>query len=168
MALGVEPREKTLMKRSPRDPNTGVVTLAVWIVILSQSLLIAALTLGSYVLALYRYNYPVPEAQSLVSVDTFMNVATLLSFIDVGIYLSHHDSIDAFIPLSKCASFSLQNGIAEQSMDGRSFPHLLLLFDPGDLCSWYVGYAFSFGSSICMETSAQGIIIKSISLQIVY
>lgn len=75
MALGVEPREKTLMKRPPRDPNTGVVTLAVWIVILSQSLLIAALTLGSYVLALYRYNYPVPEAQSLVSVNNLIDLA---------------------------------------------------------------------------------------------
>ncbi|KAI9315869.1 hypothetical protein BX666DRAFT_1952294 [Dichotomocladium elegans] len=65
MALGVEPREKKLMHRPPRNPNTGVVTLTVWIVIFSQSLLMAALSLTSYVLALYRFNYEVHDAQSL-------------------------------------------------------------------------------------------------------
>ncbi|KAI7878337.1 calcium ATPase [Lichtheimia hyalospora FSU 10163] len=87
MALGVEPREKTLMKRSPRDPNTGVVTLAVWIVILSQSLLIAALTLGSYVLALYRYNYPVPEAQSL-AFTCLTTIQLTHSFLSRSVHLS--------------------------------------------------------------------------------
>ena len=66
MALGVEPREKTLMQRPPRDPRSGVVTRGVWIVILIQSLMMSALALSSYTLALYRFNYDVHHAQSMV------------------------------------------------------------------------------------------------------
>ena len=67
MALGVEPREQTLMQRPPRDPRTGVVTIGVWMVILVQSLLMATLALVAYVLALYRFNYDVQHAQSMVT-----------------------------------------------------------------------------------------------------
>ncbi|KAI9270797.1 hypothetical protein BDA99DRAFT_502701 [Phascolomyces articulosus] len=87
MALGVEPREKTLMKRPPRDPRTGVVTMGVWVVILSQSLLMAALSLASYVLALYRFNYDVHHAQSMVFTNLTM-IQLTHSFLSRSVHLS--------------------------------------------------------------------------------
>ncbi|KAI9496328.1 hypothetical protein BDB00DRAFT_143081 [Zychaea mexicana] len=87
MALGVEPREKTLMQRSPRDPRTGVVTLGVWIVILVQSLLMSALALGSYVLALYRFNYEHHQAQSMVFTNLTM-IQLIHSFLSRSVHLS--------------------------------------------------------------------------------
>lgn len=68
MALGVEPKERYLMQRPPRDPTIGVVTRGTWIVILLQSFLIATLTLGAYLLALFKLHYAVHDAQSLVRI----------------------------------------------------------------------------------------------------
>ncbi|OAD67454.1 hypothetical protein PHYBLDRAFT_86228, partial [Phycomyces blakesleeanus NRRL 1555(-)] len=49
MALGVEPKERDLMKRSPRNPKMGVLTKVSWTIIFFQSLMMAALTIGTYV-----------------------------------------------------------------------------------------------------------------------
>ncbi|KAG2219710.1 hypothetical protein INT45_006042 [Circinella minor] len=87
MALGVEPREQTLMQRPPRDPRTGVVTLGVWMVILAQSLLMATLALVSYVLALYRFNYDVQHAQSMVFTNLTM-IQLIHSFLSRSVHLS--------------------------------------------------------------------------------
>ncbi|KAI8148387.1 hypothetical protein BJV82DRAFT_647838 [Fennellomyces sp. T-0311] len=87
MALGVEPREKTLMKRPPRDPRSGVVTRGVWLVILIQSLMMSVLALGSYVLALYRFNYEVHHAQSMVFTNLTM-IQLIHSFLSRSVHLS--------------------------------------------------------------------------------
>lgn len=66
MALGVEPKETTLMQRAPRDPKIHVVTKGTWIVILMQSLVMAVLSLGSYLLSLHWLSLSVIDSQSMV------------------------------------------------------------------------------------------------------
>ncbi|KAI7899084.1 uncharacterized protein BX663DRAFT_518935 [Cokeromyces recurvatus] len=66
MALGVEPKEVGLMKRQPRDPNQPILTKITWVMIITQSILIAILTLAIYIINLKYLNYPIEEAQSTV------------------------------------------------------------------------------------------------------
>jgi Ca2+-transporting ATPase len=66
MALGVEPREKDLMQRPPRNPEMGVLTKTTWVVIFTQSMLIAILSLGAYLIALHVLKVPLNVAQSMV------------------------------------------------------------------------------------------------------
>jgi magnesium-transporting ATPase (P-type) len=67
MALGVEPEEIGLMKRKPRNPKQGVLTKVTWIIIFVQSMLIALLTIGVYVISLNYLHYKLESAQSLVT-----------------------------------------------------------------------------------------------------
>lgn len=66
MALGVEPNEKDLMRRPPRNPKMGVLTLVTWLMIFTNSMLIALLSLGAYLISLDVLKMPVPIAQSMV------------------------------------------------------------------------------------------------------
>ncbi|KAG2183376.1 hypothetical protein INT43_006382 [Umbelopsis isabellina] len=65
MALGVEPQEVGLMSRPPRNPKAGVLNLVTWSVIGLQALLMAALTIGAYTIAIYVEHYDVQDARSL-------------------------------------------------------------------------------------------------------
>lgn len=67
MALGVEPNEKDLMQRHPRDPKMGVITKVTWLIIFVNSMLIASLALASYVITLYALKFPIDLARSMVS-----------------------------------------------------------------------------------------------------
>lgn len=71
MALGMEPKEIGLMKRQPRNPEQGVLTKVAWFIIFVQSMLIALLTIGVYVVSLKYLFYSIESAQSLVSEETF-------------------------------------------------------------------------------------------------
>lgn len=66
MALGVEPNEKDLMRRPPRNPKMGVLTLVTWLMIFTNSMLIALFSLGAYLISLDVLKMPVPVAQSMV------------------------------------------------------------------------------------------------------
>lgn len=66
MALGVEPNEKDLMRRPPRNPRMGVLTLVTWVMIFTNSMLIALFSLGAYLISLDVLKMPVPVAQSMV------------------------------------------------------------------------------------------------------
>lgn len=68
MALGVEPNEKDLMSRPPRNPRMGVLTKVTWLMIFSNSMLIAILSLGTYLISLNVLNMSIPVCQSMVSV----------------------------------------------------------------------------------------------------
>jgi magnesium-transporting ATPase (P-type) len=72
MALGVEPNEKDLMQRNPRDPKMGVITKTTWLIILANSLLISLLALASYTISLYVMKFPLDVAQSNVSSVSFL------------------------------------------------------------------------------------------------
>ncbi|RCH79566.1 ATPase, P-type (transporting), HAD super, sub IC, partial [Rhizopus stolonifer] len=73
MALGVEPNEKDLMQRNPRNPKMGVITKVTWMVIFLNSMIIAALALASYCISLYVLKFPLQEARSM----TFTTLTTL-------------------------------------------------------------------------------------------
>jgi Ca2+-transporting ATPase len=67
MALGVEPNEKDLMQRNPRNPKMGVITKTTWFIIFTNSMLIALLALASYMISLYVLKFPLQTARSMVS-----------------------------------------------------------------------------------------------------
>ncbi|KAG2234949.1 hypothetical protein INT48_005103 [Thamnidium elegans] len=73
MALGVEPNEKDLMQRHPRDPKMGVITKMTWLIIFINSMLIALLALASYVITLYALKFPIELSRSM----TFTTLTTL-------------------------------------------------------------------------------------------
>src|SRR5437763_15763834 len=52
ISLGVEPVEKDIMKRKPRNPNAGVLGLYATIVLIIQSFTMALISFGVYVIAL--------------------------------------------------------------------------------------------------------------------
>ncbi|KAL0076999.1 hypothetical protein J3Q64DRAFT_1770100 [Phycomyces blakesleeanus] len=93
MALGVEPKERDLMKRSPRNPKMGVLTKVSWTIIFFQSLMMAALTIGTYVLSLRVYNYTIEDARSLAFatittiqlLHSFMSRSSLQSIFKTGV-----------------------------------------------------------------------------------
>lgn len=68
MALGLEPAEKELMRRRPRDPSAGVLTRVTWTVVGLQAAVMAILTVAIYTIALYVEKIPEADARSLVSV----------------------------------------------------------------------------------------------------
>lgn len=68
MALGMEPKEIGLMKRPPRNPKQDVLSKVTWSIIFIQSLLIALLTIGVYIIALQNFHYSLESAQSLVKI----------------------------------------------------------------------------------------------------
>lgn len=83
MALGVEPNEKDLMQRNPRDPKMGVITKATWLIIFLNSFMISALALAAYCISLYVLKFPLPVAQSNVSRFSFNTHET-------GLHLTIH------------------------------------------------------------------------------
>lgn len=70
MALGVEPNEKDIMRRNPRDPKMGVITRTTWLIIFTNSMLIAALAIAAYTISLYVLKFPLEIARSMVSIYT--------------------------------------------------------------------------------------------------
>jgi Ca2+-transporting ATPase len=66
MALGVEPNEKDLMSRPPRNPKMGVLTKVTWLMIFSNSMLIALFALGTYLISLNVLKMPLSVSQSMV------------------------------------------------------------------------------------------------------
>lgn len=87
MALGVEPEELDLMKRMPRNPNQGVLTKVTWLIIFVQSMLIALLTIGVYVISLHFFHYSIESAQSL-AFATLTTLQLLHSFLSRSILQS--------------------------------------------------------------------------------
>ncbi|KAI7864744.1 cation-transporting P-type ATPase [Spinellus fusiger] len=73
MALGVEPKERHLMQRPPRNPKTGVLTKVTWTIVFCQAIVMATLTIANYVLALHHFHYTIPDARSLA----FTTITTL-------------------------------------------------------------------------------------------
>lgn len=71
MALGVEPNEKDLMQRSPRDPKMGVITKITWLIIFVNSMLIAALSLASYCISFYWLGFTLEVARSMVYMNPY-------------------------------------------------------------------------------------------------
>ncbi|RUS32912.1 hypothetical protein BC938DRAFT_473830 [Jimgerdemannia flammicorona] len=67
MALGLEPAEKDLMRRKPRNPNAGVLTRVTWTMVGLQSGLMALMTFGVYTIALYIEKINEADSRSLVS-----------------------------------------------------------------------------------------------------
>lgn len=67
MALGVEPNEKDLMQRNPRNPRMAVITKTTWFIIFINSMLIAALALASYIISLYVLKFPLQTSRSMVN-----------------------------------------------------------------------------------------------------
>lgn len=67
MALGVEPNEKDLMQRKPRDPKMGVITKVTWLIIFINSMLIASLAIAAYTISLYVLKFPLEVSRSMVS-----------------------------------------------------------------------------------------------------
>lgn len=65
MALGLEPREKDVMLRSPRDVNSGVLTLDSVLIIVVQGLVLAALSLGVYFWGIEVLSLDVAESKTL-------------------------------------------------------------------------------------------------------
>lgn len=68
MALGVEPNEKDLMKRQPRNPKMGVISKVTWLVIFVNSMIIAALSIATYTFSLYYLKYELEIARSMVMI----------------------------------------------------------------------------------------------------
>jgi Ca2+-transporting ATPase len=66
MALGVEPNEKDLMKRHPRNPKMGVITKLTWFIIFINSMMIAALAIAAYTISLYVLKFELQVARSMV------------------------------------------------------------------------------------------------------
>lgn len=66
MALGVEPNEKDLMQRHPRNPKMGVITKLTWLIIFINSMLIAALAIAAYTISLYVLKFDLQVARSMV------------------------------------------------------------------------------------------------------
>ncbi|KAI9028210.1 hypothetical protein CLU79DRAFT_787889 [Phycomyces nitens] len=93
MALGVEPKERDLMKRCPRNPKMGVLTKVSWTIIFFQSLMMAALTIGTYVISLRVFDYGIEEARSLAFatittiqlLHSFMSRSSLQSIFKTGV-----------------------------------------------------------------------------------
>ncbi|KAI7905785.1 uncharacterized protein BX663DRAFT_500904 [Cokeromyces recurvatus] len=73
MALGVEPNEKDLMNRKPRNPKTEVITKATWLIIFTNSMLIASLAIATYTISLYILKFDLEIARSM----TFTTLTTL-------------------------------------------------------------------------------------------
>ncbi|KAL7318226.1 hypothetical protein PS15m_004478 [Mucor circinelloides] len=73
MALGVEPNEKDLMKRHPRNPKMGVITKLTWLIIFINSMLIAALAIAAYTISLYVLKFELQVARSM----TFTTLTTM-------------------------------------------------------------------------------------------
>lgn len=74
MALGVEPNEKDLMKRKPRNPKMGVITRATWFVIFINSMIIAALSIAAYTFILYYLKFELETARSMVNTLNIYNI----------------------------------------------------------------------------------------------
>lgn len=79
MALGVEPEEIGLMKRQPRNPKQGVLTKVTWLIIFIQSMLIALLTIGVYIISLKCLHYSIESAQSLVIIVIYCVTKALIN-----------------------------------------------------------------------------------------
>ncbi|KAI8643707.1 hypothetical protein BD408DRAFT_385071 [Parasitella parasitica] len=73
MALGVEPNEKDLMKRHPRNPKMGVITKLTWFIIFINSMLIASLSIAAYTVSLYVLKFELQVARSM----TFTTLTTM-------------------------------------------------------------------------------------------
>ncbi|KAI8992370.1 hypothetical protein BDB01DRAFT_841665 [Pilobolus umbonatus] len=73
MALGVEPTEKKVMERPPRNPKIGVLTKVTWSIIFINSMLIAALSISTYLINLYVLKFPLQESRSM----TFTSLTTM-------------------------------------------------------------------------------------------
>ena len=89
MSLGVEPKELDIMERKPRDPKLGIITKRTGFIILTQGIVLAALTLSFY---FYEYiqNDSISEQVRLRS-EAFITLTTLqlvLSFMSRSITLS--------------------------------------------------------------------------------
>ncbi|KAI9305238.1 hypothetical protein BJ944DRAFT_239839 [Cunninghamella echinulata] len=65
MAIGVEPKEAGIMKRSPRPPTRGVLTKVSWLIIFCQALTIASLTIATYCISLFYLKHSLEDARSV-------------------------------------------------------------------------------------------------------
>lgn len=101
MALGVDPPEKNVMERPPRNPKKGILTKTNVITFLVQGLSMAGIAIGNYLIALEVEDYVLQHAR----------VATF--FILVMVQLFH-----GFISRSKTISFFRINPLSNLWMLG--------------------------------------------------
>lgn len=137
MALGVDPPEKNVMERPPRNPKKGIMTLSNSITILVQGLSMAGIAIGNYLIALEVEDYELKHAR----------VACF--FILVMVQLFH-----GFISRSKTISFFRINPLSNLWMLGAFFlssgilvasiyiPKMNTFFDLVPVTGWDWGKAF--------------------------
>ncbi|CAG8446177.1 28261_t:CDS:10 [Dentiscutata erythropus] len=65
MSLGIEPAEGDIMRRKPRNPNSGVLNVYTTLIVLMQSTVMALATFGVYKIGLSIENLDISDAQSL-------------------------------------------------------------------------------------------------------
>ncbi|KAF7727078.1 P-type ATPase [Apophysomyces ossiformis] len=112
MALGVEPKEPGLMKRSPRLTSMGVLNKVTWTVIFLQSLYIAVSTIAVYVVSMRVFSYPLQEAQSLVCHDKNETNALIFSwliFYISGLCSNYYATIAPFVYVTEYTTICVEN-----------------------------------------------------------
>jgi len=57
LALGVDPIEKDILHRKPRDPKVGIFTWKTTVIVLLHGLCMAGITLGLYLFGIYSLGY---------------------------------------------------------------------------------------------------------------
>jgi len=101
MALGVEPNEKDLMKRQPRNPKIGVITKLTWLIIFINSMLIAALAIAAYIISLYVLKFELQVARSMVmyisEIWYIYKLVLLMRLFGIDLYNTYNNAISPFV-----------------------------------------------------------------------
>ncbi|CAG8513929.1 18315_t:CDS:10 [Racocetra fulgida] len=83
MSLGIEPAEGDLMRRKPRDPNSGVLNIYTTSILLMQASVMALATFGVYKIGLSIEHMDLKDAQSLAFVTSCLKDSSIIIGIEM-------------------------------------------------------------------------------------
>lgn len=92
LALGMEPAEKNIMLRPPRDLSRGILHRSRWLFMTLEGLVIGLVTFVLFIYALDAYSYPVAQTLAFTTlglsqlVHAFNNRSTRLSIVELGLF----------------------------------------------------------------------------------
>ncbi len=121
LALGMEPAEKHIMSRPPRDTSRGILHGKRWIFMVLEGSVMGLATFALFVYALRTYSYPVAQTLAFTAlgvsqlVHAFNNRSTRLSLVDMGIFSNPK------LILATGISFALQIAVVHTAIGNHVF-----------------------------------------------
>lgn len=121
LALGMEPAEKHIMSRPPRDTSRGILHGKRWVFMVLEGTVMGLATFALFVYALRNYSYPVAQTLAFTAlgvsqlVHAFNNRSTRLSLVDMGIFSNPK------LILATGISFALQIAVVHTAMGNHVF-----------------------------------------------